>query len=302
MHNARMNFDELINQGWARHDKETAALSADLEQHAGLATDAAKAVAFVALSNHTIGYHGKDWPRARKLAERIAGQIKVEPAASSMFGNLAVARFMDGDAAGSLAAECRSVELAESPLSPMVRTRILIASELTDSGRIDEGAKVYIAALALARSRPEKLGCDRAIGVTSNNLASGLLEKKNRSPEETALMLTAAHASREFWMKSGGTWVNEERAEYLLALIHNDLKQPDKALQHARHGLEVIAAGGDEKVDEAFLNLAAAHAHKLGRDETGYAKSLARADELAAAFDDAGLKEWYAGERTKVAG
>lgn len=295
-----MNFDDLINNGWARHDKETAALATDLEEHYGLADTPQRAVGFFGLANHTIGYHLKDWPRALRLAQRVIGRFKPEPALSPVFASLAIAQFMTGDESAALASECKAVELSTDPLASMVRTRVLLSSELSDGGRLEEGARLYQAVLALARSRTEKLGCDRAIGVTSNNLASNLREKKGRTPAEDELMLSAALASREFWKKSGGTWENDERAEYLLALVQIELKKPDEALQHAAKGLEIIAANGPEKVDEAFLNLAAAHAHRVKGDQAGHKTSLARADELAAGFDDQGLKDWFAGERAKM--
>lgn len=295
-----MNFDDLINNGWARHDKESAALAADLEEHHALADTPQRAVMLLGLANHTIGQHMRDWPRARQLCERVIARFKPEAALSPVFGSLAIAQFMTGDEAAALASECKAVELNAEPLSAMVRTRVLIASEMIDGGRLEEGARLYQATLALARSRTEKLSCDRAIGVTSNNLASNLREKKGRSAQEDELMLAAALASREFWKKSGGTWENDERAEYLLTLVQTELRNFDEALKHAARGLDVIAANGPEIVDEAFLNLAATHAHKLKGDAPKHAETLARADKLAGQFNDKGLTDWFAAERAKV--
>jgi hypothetical protein len=296
-----MDFNELINNGWARHDKESAALAADLETHAALASDAPKTVAFLALSSHTIGFHMKDWPRARRLAESVVSRVGNDHAAAPAYGSLAIAQFMDGDEVAALASECRAVELTDAePVAAMVRTRVLIASELIDAGRLIEGSRLYLAALNLARAQDEKLASDRAVAVTSNNLASNLLELATRTSEQDSLMLAAAEAAREFWLKAGN-WENEERAEYLLALVNNKLNRPDQALAHAARGLEVIAANGEEVVDEAFLNLTAAQAYKLKTDSAAYDKSIARADELAGAFANQGLKDWYATERAKVA-
>lgn len=295
-----MDFNELINNGWPRHDKQSAALAADLEANAALAADAQKAVMFLALSNHTIGYHLKDWARARKLAETVVLRLGADHAASPAFGSLAIAQFMAGDEAAALASECRAVELTDAePVAAMVRTRILIASELVDAGRLEDGSRLYQAALNLARAQDEKLACDRAIAVTSNNLASNLLELAAPTPEQQALMLAAAQAAHEFWLKAGN-WENEERAHYLLALVHNKLGQGEQARVHAARGLQVISENGEEVVDEAFLNLAAAKAGLLQGDKAGYAASLARADELAAGFADQGLRDWFATERAKV--
>ncbi|MCC7508977.1 MAG: hypothetical protein IT464_06350 [Planctomycetes bacterium] len=295
-----MDFNELINNGWARHDKETAVVAGELEAHVALASDAGKAVQLITLAVHTIGSHGREWRRAAALAERVVAALPETAELAPALGNLAVARFMAGDYAGALASESRSVELTDvEPVSMMARTRILIASALVDAKRLDEAARVYNAAVSLARAQDEKLACDRAIAVTSNNLASELMTRESRTDTENALMLAAAENAREFWVKCG-TWENEERAEYLLACVHNKLNQPGKALEHAARGLDVIAKNGEEVVDEAFLNLASADACRLQDNREGFDRMLARADELAGEWTDQGLKDWFAAERAKV--
>lgn len=295
-----MDFDQLINDGWQRHERDTEAVANMLEAHAALADDAAKAGQLLMLSNHAIGGHGGDWPRAAGIAARVVAALPESAELASLLGNLAVAEFMAGNAVGALASECRSAMLTDAePVSMMVRTRILIASALIDSKRLGEGAQIYEAAVALARSRDQKLACDRAIAVTSNNLANELLAKAERGDAENDLMLEAAENAREFWLKCG-TWENEERAEYLLALVNNALGQPEKALEHAAKGLEVISRNGEEVVDEAFLHLAVANAWRKQDSKERYEKAMARADELANEWTDTGLKDWYAEERAKA--
>jgi tetratricopeptide (TPR) repeat protein len=295
-----MDFNELINDGWARHDSQTEAVLAALEAHAALADAPEKAVPFIMLATHTAGAHAGDWKRGAALAERVIAPLEESAALAPALGNLAVAQFMAGDAVAALASEARSVRLTDAePVSMMVRTRVLTASALVDAKRLEEGAKLYTAAVALARSRGEKLACDRAIAVTSNNLASEFLGKENRTEPESALMLEAAQNAREFWLKCG-TWENEERAEYLLASVHNALGQPEKALEHSARGLDVIHKNGEEVVDEAFLNLTIANSTRLLENREAYDRAIRRADELAEQWTDAGLKEWYAKDRAKV--
>lgn len=295
-----MDFDQLIQDGWQRHEKDTAAVAELIEQHAALADDAGKATQLITLSNHAVGGHGGDWSRAAGIAARVVASLPETPELAAPLGNLAVAEFMAGNHAGALASECRSARLSEAePVSAMVRTRILIASALIDAKRLGEGSMVYEAAVALARSRDQKLACDRAIAVTSNNLASELLNKRERRQAESDLMLEAAENAHEFWLKCG-TWENEERAEYLLALVFNELNEPEKALEHAAKGLEVISRNGEEVVDEAFLHLTVANAWRKQDNHERYEKAMARADELANEWTDTGLKDWYAEERAKA--
>ncbi len=295
-----MDFNELINDGWARHDSETEAVLAQLEANVALADAPDKAVPFIMLATHTAGAHAGDWPRGAVLAEKVIAPLEESAALAPALGNLAVAQFMAGDAVAALASEARSVQLSEAePVSMMVRTRVLTASALVDAKRLDEGAKLYTAAVALARAQGEKLACDRAIAVTSNNLAGEFLNKPDRTEPESALMLQAAQNARVFWLKAG-TWENEERAEYLLACVHNALGEPEKALEHSARGLDVISKNGEEVVDEAFLNLTIANSSRLLENREAYDRAIRRADELAEQWTDTGLKEWYATDRAKV--
>ena len=60
------------------------------------------------------------------------------------------------------------------------------------------------------------------------------------------------------------------------------------------------AKNGEEVVDEAFINLAMADAFRIMGERGGYDKTLARAEELAADFNDAGLQSWFKEERAKA--
>ncbi len=295
-----MEFNELINSGWARHDSQADVVLQELEEHAALADTPDKAVQLIMLATHTAGAHAGDWKRGAALAERVIAPLEESAALAPALGNLAVAQFMAGDVAGALASEARSVRLTDAePVSMMVRTRVLIASALVDAKRLAEAAGLYKAAVQLARERGDKLACDRAIAVTSNNLAGEFMANEHRTAAEDAMMLEAAENAREFWLRCGN-WENEERAEYLLACVHNALGQPEKALEHSARGLDVIARNGEEVVDEAFLNLTIANSSRLLEHREAYDRAIQRADELAEQWTDTGLKEWYATDRAKI--
>lgn len=295
-----MDIKELVNGGWGRHDKESEALARDLEAHYALAETAAQVGAFVQLANHTIGEHLGDWARACALAEKVMANREDSHELAGPYGALAVAQYMSGKLADALASEAHAVRLTDmEKVSVVVRIRALVTSALLGSKRLDEAVKVYDAALSLARAQDEKLACDQALAITSNNIASELSEKPERTEAEDALMLKAAEASKEFWIKCG-TWVNEERGDYLLAIVHNRLNQPDKALEHAAKAIEIIQANGEEEVDEAFINLAMAKSFQLKDDREHYDQAMARAQELADEFKDEGLKTWFNETKAKV--
>lgn len=295
-----MDFTTLMQTGWRDHESATARVADDLTEHAGVVSDAGQAAQYAQLATHAVGEHLGDWPRAVGLVERVVAGRPDDAALSPALGSLAVARHFAGDLPGALAAESRAAALVEDPIGALVRTRMFLASAYLSAKQAEACAAVYRGAMALATKLPEGSGAARAIGVTSNNLAGALVEKEGRTEDETALMLEAAHAARTWWMRSGGTWVNEERADYLLSITHAAAGRPDEALTFADRALATIAANGEEKVDQAFLLLARADAHRLKRDAQAAAADLAKADALAAAFTDDGLKTWYASTSAKL--
>jgi hypothetical protein len=80
----------------------------------------------------------------------------------------------------------------------------------------------------------------------------------------------------------------------------NALGRHRDAAAAARAGLETIRANGEEAVDEAFLNLTLCAAARGLRDKELADRALADADALASAFDDEGLRKWFADERAKL--
>jgi len=292
-------LQQLLDEGWDYHDGESARLADALEAAAGEARED-QLEPLLKLATHTIGEHLGDWPRARRLAEQVMAGREATPATGVAFGRLAVARFLDGDAAGALAAEADALAAADGELAGrLIQTRIWLGQALAGAGRRDEASAIYLGALALAEQAGDAAPL-RDLAIASNNCASELVEEAARTPAEDALMRRAADAALTFW-RACGTWVHEERALYLKALVANALSEPGEALGHADAALAIIAANGEQPVDEAFLRLARSRAlAALGEAEAGR-RDLAAADAAAADWDDPGLKSWFADERAKAA-
>jgi hypothetical protein len=294
-----VSFDELIQSGWARHEGETAAVAESLEAGVALVDDPDQALRLIQLSNHAVGHHLGDWPRAARIGEATLGKLR-DGATAAVYGNLAVARYLAGDAAGGLAAEGKAAAAAPADaLSTLVRTRVFAADAFLAAGRVAEGAAVFRAALAAAATLPPKSPADRAIATVSNNVASALRDLATRTSEQDALMLEAARTARTYWLRVGD-WTTDERSDYLLALVSNSLGRYDDGVLHASRGLATIANGGEEPVDAAFLNLALAAAYRgLGLPQE-HRRHVDEAKRLAAGFGDAGLTTWFEGELAKT--
>lgn len=294
-----MSLDQLIQQCWKDHADDTVAVAARLEVAIELVHDAPQAAQYSNIVNHVIGEHLNDWRHAAGLVSSVAAKLKDEPAAASTWAALCVAYSLAGELTEAVVAESRALAVAKAhPLATLTRVRMQLVTGLMGLKRLDEAARVYVAALEMADQIGDKSNADRSIAVTSNNLASELCEKENRNKEQTALMLKAAHAARSAWLRAGD-WMNDERADYLLALTHNAAGQHGQALEFARRGLATIASNGKEDVDAAFLHLTSARAHGAMGHAREREEELTKADILAEGFD-AGTRDWFNKERAKV--
>ncbi|MDE0660952.1 MAG: hypothetical protein OXI79_15035 [Gammaproteobacteria bacterium] len=289
---------DLIREGWGYHDTESERLADELEGADLDVWQGDEPAQCLMLANHTIGEHLGDWARARRFAEAVHG---AGPGSGSpgVGVHLAVARYMDDAPIAAQGAEVDAVQAADDPLAAYLSVKSSLARALAGSGRCADAGLVIRAANRLAGSLAESRASDRGMAVANNNLASELVESENLDAEESRLMLDCAEAAHTFW-KRCGTWVNEERALYLLALVHNRAGDHGRAIGFANAALDLIAANGEQPVDEAFIRLAAATAHTVRAEEASAARCLAEADELAGSWTDQSHIDWYRSERAKV--
>ncbi len=300
-----MTLATLLAEGWRDHDPQPLAVTERLETHVALVTSAADAQAFAALAAHAGGAHGGAFARAAALCAAAIARATDDaaPALAAAHGSCAAMWWLAGDVAAAAEHEMRAAAMQPAhALGAVVRVRMIVAEALGQQRRIEESRRVYESALAVALAEGVTLGPDgeRAVAVTSNNIGSALLAMPRDAALDTTL-LRAAEAARAFWRRCG-TWENDERASYLLALAFNALGRHDDAARAAQDGLALIAAHGPEDVDAAFLTVQLAAAHKGNGDEAGFRHHLAAADAYAATFAaDASLADWFAGERAKVA-
>ena len=292
-------LDILLYDGFGHHDSEGERYAAELEAAADGEVPAKHLVQFAKVATHTIGEHLGDWPRARRLGDRLLADRAPDAETGKAWGHLYVARLLAGDVAGAAEAEidcCRGAG-PDFPAA-VVEMKFLLVAALVGVERAPEASAIYLGALGLARTLGDAAP-HRAIAVASSNLATELLEAPSRSDAEAALMQRAAAAGHEFWLQCGN-WLNDARGDYLEALVANVMGDPDKATAHIDRALSLIAANGGAPVDETFLHLARAHAMRLAGDDEAAASELELSDSDAEGWDDEGLRSWYAEERARV--
>ena len=193
------------------------------------------------LANHTIGEHLGDWARARQFAERVCSRDHLRSAEAG--AHLAVARYMDGAMAAAQQAEIESLGAAQDSTSAYLASKALLGSALTGSGRFADAGFVLSAANELASRQDYPMASDREMAVVNNNVASAIYAAEDLDAEHHGLMLSCAEAALRFW-RICGTWMNEQRALYLVALVSNRLADFHQGLEHALAALGVIEANG----------------------------------------------------------
>ena len=97
------------------------------------------------------------------------------------------------------------------------------------------------------------------------NFVWTLLEKPDRTPRETELMIHAAHASRFLWEEEG-TAVNHARGEWQVSRAYAVAGRPGPALHHAALCLEIAEAEELAPFDLACAHEAIARAFLIAGD------------------------------------
>ncbi|MGL6112916.1 MAG: hypothetical protein ACRC2B_22715 [Rubrivivax sp.] len=255
---------------------------------------------FAFLLNHVLGEKLGAWGDAHRLHGpllRVAGEAT--PAVLWRQAAVAAAMAKDGVAAAAATAGlagCASVGLVQSQeLVQLAAAGFMVpGTTAAQAGRL---ALAALGALDAAHWHTANV-LDAAAAAACNNLAAELSERPLAELREPALrdaLRRAALDSQRLWQRAG-SWVNQARACYGVAVAAGALG--DGLLQHesAARGLALLDRHDSqhgEDVDRAFLELELAHAcRQLGRIDDA-ATAGARADALAAAFDDDSLTQWF---------
>ena len=133
----------------------------------------------------------------------------------------------------------------------------------------------------------------RALAAGLFNHCWELLEIPDRTPEQDAELIHAAHASRYHWGEIADTPARLWRGEWMCSRVYAVLERAEPALWHARRALALVEAGGDavEDWDRPAVFEAMARASFVAGDVAEGADWKARSAKLAAAVDDADDRE-----------
>src|SRR5580704_15013301 len=138
---------QLLNDGWDYHATETERLASELEAAAATPIAAEDLIPFARLGVHTIGEHLEDWPRARRLAERVLAGRRADAETAKAWAHLWVARLLAGDPAGAAEAELAFLSAATDFRAGVIEARFMLVAALVGCGRTAEATALYGAAL-----------------------------------------------------------------------------------------------------------------------------------------------------------
>lgn len=291
-------IETLVTKGWDYHETDSERLASELEAAdvSGLKTDVL--LQLLNLSNHTIGEHLRDWQRAATLAERACSTTSQDQISEQVNIQLAIPQYMNNDISKAHRAEINAILNSENAMSTYLSVKALLANALASAERFEESFLLVETLNHFASTVDVDGPYIRSLAIANNNIASRLIDEAELTADAKKLMLESANSSLVYWKKCG-TWENEERALYLVALAYNRLDQYDEALSYGERALEVIRENGEEKVDEAFIRLALANAHRGLDNPVKHEEELALADSIADEWNDPGMDKWYQEERVR---
>lgn len=205
-----MTLQAFLDTAWRDHGDQAEAVAQRLAGAVGSIVTPQDLAPFVRLLVHVFGEHLGEWARGVQLLESLRTLPAFDgsaDAAGPVTRGIATLRLAGGDASAlhGLAAADRACALATA------------ADALNARGRLAEAIAFFGRALDELHEEPAAgHPALRALAVGGNNLAGTLEARPALDPAETAAMLAAAHAGLRFWRLCGG-WLEEERAEYMLA-------------------------------------------------------------------------------------
>jgi len=268
------------------HDADPEGTAIGLRTLAGDGVPAADRPRLCWLINHVIGEKLGGWAEALALIKPLCSA----DVPAGAWRQLGVAAWLAGDALTVWEAEAR---LGDAQAGVAIRLGVL--ERLVEAVPGPRAAAALSQCLALIDGAPPG-GLTPMLAASVNNVVSALLEREGADFAEPGLRaaLTAGAAlCRVLWGRAG-SWVNQERADYLVALVANQLGDYAAGREAARSGLALIAAHGVEEVDRAFLLLELARAERGLGFEAGFEAARDAALVIAAGFMEDWLVRWVA--------
>ena len=151
----------------------------------------------------------------------------------------------------------------------------------------------------IKQNETSKQAWHKKFAVDVFNLVWELMDKEDRTEEENARMLHAAHASRFHWGEIG-TPLEHERGEWQVSRVYSILNHPQSAMYHAERCLEICKTQGIDDFDLAFGYEAVARAHAVAGDFEQSQEYIGLARQAGKKITDTKNREYFFRELQSV--
>ncbi|EKO3824340.1 MULTISPECIES: hypothetical protein [Vibrio] len=264
------DFDAFINQSWQRHEAQPQQTYNQLEQALSEVEDTNHAERILPLMLHTSIGHLHDPSQFLSSLDKLENGVATQCLARQRAK--AVAQYF--------------VDQNTDPITDLDdvdqrRVFAQIANELSAMNELEQASTWLAKAANGIDSDQAAEPLARSIAITGNNLACQYEELETRSEAQAEHMLEAATLALEYWKVAGG-WMQEERAEYRLAMSLLKAGNPLKAKVHADR-CEAICRQNGEDAFELFYahdllmlvhyHLSQASKQKLTADDQKYCEN-----------------------------
>lgn len=245
--NIKEDFQGFIHYCWRHHDTDATQVAELLAQHTAEIGNAKQLSQYCSLILHVFGGHLATWPRATQLLTQLNNQNQWQqhPVLVRAF---------------AVAAYCNENETefkqytSDMTKADLCQTYAQVANELSAQGKMTPALIAFNHATAeLPSNLPSQPEVARALAITANNLAVALADLPDRTLEQDQAMVEAAQQALSCWRIAGG-WLEQERAEYRLALCYLAADQLDLARQHAQLCEAICLANGADSYELFFAH------------------------------------------------
>ncbi len=234
-----MKFDTFLNQAWDKHGSDLEEVLHTLPRALDLVETNDQIPALARLVTHVYGDHLGQWDEGTIFLKRLKtlpGFIDGTESEKAIERSLAVLELAGGN------------EKVLSKFSDSETTRIVaMAAAALCEREVIRASLLYRRALEGAEQLLPTDPANRAIAVTSNNLACSLEEKATRNVGETELMVLAAQTARKYWEIAGGP-TEICFAEYRLAMTFTKAGRPEEAAMHATLAIAISESSDGESI------------------------------------------------------
>jgi tetratricopeptide (TPR) repeat protein len=299
-----MDAAAFVSENFAVHGDQPEAVFSRLPEGIALVADAKDLPGMSHLVCHVSGEHLGRWDEGLELLsrlERLPVFDAAAPTGKAVRRQMAVLHRCAGRLAESERIFEQSLAGGNLPVaSDRIRLLALASTAYQHQGRLDECIRDFEECLRLASYGPGKDDpAARALAVTSHNIAGEYRERPTLTDRERVLMLRAAETSVTYW-KIAGTWVEEDRAEYYLALSHLKAGDGRTALRHAQRCLAIVEGNKGDEYETFFAHECVTRSHHAAGDAASARKSRDAMAALLPKIADDGSRTYAAETLTKV--